>query len=162
FVYRRHLYAWRKVLKLGVNFARVFDVAVAMAVDEDCLGAQLIGGAQRHGRMHSEFSGGVGCSGDDSTLVGAAPDDHRLALERRIEQLFDRDEEGVHVEMEERSHGRHSFLASATRGRPARQLVISASRQPASISRTASTTAWPSSMISQPPGVSRRRASGIR
>jgi hypothetical protein len=50
--------------------------------------------------MHAELSGGVRGSGDHSTLVGAAADHDRLAFERRVEELFHGDKEGVHIDVE--------------------------------------------------------------
>ena len=75
-----------------------------MAVDEDGLRAELVGGAQRHGGMHAEFARGVGCGGDDAALVGPAADDHGLAFERGIEELFHGHEERVHVDVEVGAH----------------------------------------------------------
>ena len=51
----------------------------------------------------------------------------KLAFQGWIEQLFDRDEEGVHVEMEDRSHP--SYLAVSARGKPARSATVSISDQ---------------------------------
>src|ERR1700674_2698072 len=109
-----------------------------MALDEDGLWANFVRGSQRHGRVHAELARRIRCRRHHAALVRTASHHHRLAFERGIKQLLDRDEEGIHVEMEKRSHG---LRAIATRGRPARSLAISTSCQSASIARTASTTA---------------------
>jgi hypothetical protein len=54
--------------------------------------------------MDAELAGGIGGGGDDTALVGASADDDGLALEGRIEEFLDGDEEGVHVEMEAGFH----------------------------------------------------------
>ncbi len=71
-----------------------------MAVDEDGLRAEAGGGAQRHGGVDAEFARGVGSGRDHAALVGLSADYHGFAFERRIEELFDGDEEGVHVDVE--------------------------------------------------------------
>ena len=105
FVDRRHLHFRREALQHFINLVRVFDVALAVAVDEDRLGAEFVGGPQGHGRVHAELARRVRCRRDHAALVGPPADHHRLAFERRIEQLFDGDEERVHVEMEVEFHG---------------------------------------------------------
>ena len=87
-----------------MDLAGVLAVALGVAVDEDGLRAQLVGGAQGHGGVDAELAGGVGGGGDDAALVGAASDDHGLAFERGIEELFHGHEEGVHVDVEVSPH----------------------------------------------------------
>ena len=58
-------------------------------------------GAQRHGGMDSEFARFVGGRGDDAALVALPADDDRLAFQRRVEEFFHGDEEGVHVDVED-------------------------------------------------------------
>src|SRR6185369_8927453 len=150
-----HLHPWRELLQHLVNFAGVFHVTLTMPVDEDRLRTQFVSRPQRHGRVHAELARRIRCRRHHAPLVGFPTHYHRFALERRIEQLFHRDEERVHVEVEITSHG---FRASSTRGIPARSFTISTPVQEPHISRTA--PASPSSIISQPPGRSSRRASG--
>ena len=102
----------REALEHVVDLARVFAIALGMAVDEDGLRAESVGGAQRHGGVDAEFARGVGRGRDDAALVGLAADDHGLAFERGIEELFDGDEEGVHVDVEVSLHPRSSALGS--------------------------------------------------
>ena len=71
-----------------------------MAVHEDGLRAEPVGGAERHGGVDAELARGVGRGRDDAALIGLSADDHGLAFERRVEELFDGDEEGVHVDVE--------------------------------------------------------------
>jgi hypothetical protein len=54
--------------------------------------------------MNAEFSSGVGGGGDDAALIAFSADDDCFAFERRIEELFDRDEERVHIDMEDHLH----------------------------------------------------------
>ena len=63
-------------------------------------GQRRVGGAERHGGVNSEFARGVGRGRDDAALIGLSTDDHGFAFERGIEELFDGDEEGVHVDVE--------------------------------------------------------------
>ncbi len=83
-----------------VDLVRVFAITLGMAVHEDGVRAQTGGGAERHGGVHAELAGGVGGGRDNAALVGLPADDHGLAFERRVEELFDGDEEGVHVDVE--------------------------------------------------------------
>ena len=72
FVDRGHLHQRREAAQHLEDLAGVLAVAVGMAVDENGLRAELGGGAQRHGGMHAEFAGLVGCRGDHAALVGPA------------------------------------------------------------------------------------------
>src|SRR3954447_7646694 len=53
--------------------------------------------------MHAKLPGFVGCCGNHSTLVALSADDHGFSFELGIEQLFHGDEEGVHIDVEDRS-----------------------------------------------------------
>ena len=53
--------------------------------------------------MHAELTGFVGCRGNHAALVALSADDHSFSLQFRIEQLFHGDEEGVHIDVEDRS-----------------------------------------------------------
>ncbi len=81
FVDRRHFDRRSERLQDFEDAAGVFKVAIAMALDKDCLRAQFMGGAQGHGGMHSEFAGGVGGGGNHATLVGPASHHHGLTFE---------------------------------------------------------------------------------
>ena len=89
-----------------------------MSVDEDGLRTEFVGSAQRHGGVDAELARRVGGGGDHAALMRLSADDDGLALERGIEELFDGDEEGVHVDVEVGPHA--GLLAEMTRGRPAR------------------------------------------
>ncbi len=104
FVDRCHFDARRELLQHCVHAARVIEITVAMAVDKDRLRAKFVGGAQRHRRMNAEFASRVAGRRNHAALVGLSADHDGLAFERWIVQLFDGDEEGVHVEMKVRSH----------------------------------------------------------
>ena len=80
FVDRGHLDLRRKLLQHFVDFVRVFDVALAVAVDEDRLRAEFVGGPQGHGRVDAELARRVGCRRDHAALVGPPADDHGLPL----------------------------------------------------------------------------------
>ena len=101
FVDGGHLNLRRKRAEDFVNLFRTLAVALGMAVDEDRLRAHLRGGAQRHGGMHSELARFIRSCGDDAALVALSADDHCLAFQRWIEQFLHRDEERVHVDVED-------------------------------------------------------------
>ena len=100
FVHRGHVDLGRKRFEDFVHLARIFAIAGGVAVDEDGLRAQARGGAKRHGGVDAEFARGIGRGRDHAALVSLPTDDHGLADERGIEELFDGDEEGVHVDVE--------------------------------------------------------------
>ena len=100
FVDRGHVNLRRECFEDFVDLARVFAIARGVAVDEDGLRAEAGGGAQRHGGVDSELARGIGRGRDDAALVGLSADDDGLADERGVEELFDGDEEGVHVDVE--------------------------------------------------------------
>ena len=99
------------------DFFGVFAVEVEVALDEDGVGAEEARRAERHGGVDAVFAGLVAGGGDDTALVALAANDDGLAFEGRVEELFDGDEEGVHVEVED---GLHGSTAVSRQGRPAR------------------------------------------
>src|ERR1700722_12700382 len=100
FVDGGHVYLRREALKNFIDLARVFAITGGVAIHEDGLRAEARGGSQRHGGVDAELSRGIGRGRDDATLVGLSTDDDGLSLERRVEELFDGDEECVHVDVE--------------------------------------------------------------
>src|SRR5947209_20381961 len=79
-----------------------------MAVHENRTRAKLGCGSQGHGGMHAKFARLVRCSRNYSALVALASDYYCLPFQRRIVKLFHRDEEGVHVNVEDGfGGGRH-------------------------------------------------------
>ena len=101
FVDRRHFDLRRKSAEHFVNLFGTLAVALGMSVDEDGVRALLGCGAQRHGGMDSELAGFVGSGGDHSTLVALPANDNGFAFQRRIVEFLDRDEEGVHIDVED-------------------------------------------------------------
>ena len=53
--------------------------------------------------MHAEFAGLIRGRRNHATLVALAAYDHGLSFHRRVEQLFHRNEERVHIDVEDRS-----------------------------------------------------------
>ena len=100
FVDRGHFNLGRKCLKDFEDLARVLAIASRVAIDEYCVRAESRGRAQRHGRVDTELARGLGRGRDHTALVGLPANDHGLAHERGIEEFFDGDEEGVHVDVE--------------------------------------------------------------
>src|SRR5579863_2424386 len=101
FVNRRHLDQRRERSEYAINLFRALAIPLRMAVYEDGMRAKLGRRAQRHGRMNSKFTRFVGGSRDYAPLVALASHHHGFAFEGRIEQLFHRDEERVHVYVED-------------------------------------------------------------
>ena len=64
--------------------------------------------------MYAELASLVRGSGDYAAFVALSPDDDGLSLQRGIEQFFDGNEEGVHIDVEDGAgkgglrHGRHA------------------------------------------------------
>src|SRR5580700_1111535 len=77
-----HFDQGRKSGEDGVNFLRVFQVAVAMAVNKHGVRTELGSGAQGHGGMYAELARLVGGSSYDSTLVALASNDDSFTFER--------------------------------------------------------------------------------
>ena len=50
--------------------------------------------------MHAKFACGVRCRRDNAAFVALPSHDYGLAFERRVEELFHGDEEGVHIDVE--------------------------------------------------------------
>ena len=93
-----HLLHQRRVLvQHGHETAGILVVELMMPGEIHPMGAETPGGAERHGRMHAVPPGHVVGGGHHPPL--AAPDDDRLAPQRRVPVLLDRGEEGVEVEM---------------------------------------------------------------
>ena len=88
-----------------------------MSVDEDGLRAEPVGRAKRHGGMYAELARSIRRGRDHAALIGLSTDHHGLAFERRIEELFDGDEEGVHVDVEVGLHGKPIPSLKYDRGR---------------------------------------------
>src|SRR5207253_9157839 len=87
-----------------------------MTVHEDRAGAKLGCGSQGHSGMHTKFTRFIRCSRDYSTLVALASDYYCLPFQRRIVKLFHRDEEGIHVDVEDGfGGGKHCGHANCRR-----------------------------------------------
>src|SRR5512133_1638137 len=67
--------------------------------------------------MYAEFTGFVGSSGNHAPFISLTTDNDRLAFQGWIEQFFDGDEEGVHVNVEDglggRAHRSHTTIGCA-------------------------------------------------
>src|ERR1700720_2021150 len=72
-----------------------------MAIDKDGVRAEFRGSTQRHGRVHTELARFIRSGGDHSALMALAANDHGLAFERRIVKFFHRNEERVHIHVED-------------------------------------------------------------
>src|SRR4029077_2285511 len=105
-----------------VNLFRVFAIELHVPVKVNAVWAELRGCAQRHGGVHSEFASSIGGGSDHAPLILRATNDYRLAFERRIEQLFHGDEEGVHVEVEDDAIRCHTAI-SPRRQREANRMM---------------------------------------
>ena len=101
FVDGDHLQLGRETVKDSVNFLRAVAVARGMPGDEDGVRTKPGRGTQRHGGMHSELARLIGGRSYNAALVGRSSDDNRLILQRRIVELLHRDEESVHVYVED-------------------------------------------------------------
>src|SRR5579871_1157110 len=75
-----------------------------MPIDKNRLRTELISSPQRHGRVDAELACRIRRRRHYAALVRLAADNHRLAFERWIVQLFHGDEERVHVDVEVGSH----------------------------------------------------------
>ena len=80
FVDGGHFHLRRKPFQDGVDAARIIAVALRVTIHENGLRAQTVGGAQRHGGVDAEFSGGVGGGGDNSALVRSGRRPQRVCL----------------------------------------------------------------------------------
>ena len=110
FIDRGHLDLGRERSQHPVDFLGTLAIAVGMAVHENGLGTKLGRGAQWHGGMHAKLAGFVRRRRNHAALVALSTDDDCLAYQFGIEQLFHGDEEGVHIDVEDRPgeslHGR--------------------------------------------------------
>ena len=162
FVDRGHFDRGSELLQHFEDPAGVFAIAFAVAFHKDRLRTHLVCCAQGHGRMHAEFSRGVGCGGDHSAFVESShPTTLACTLERRIEKFLDGNEEGVHVEVEKRAAA-YGRMAMITRGIPAKSGLVSTLVHSPSIAPTRAAANQPISRIRWPPGLRSRAASGIR
>ncbi len=96
----------------------VADLAVQAAVDghEHRLRAQRGGRTQRHRRVNAVRPGLVRRRRHDPAVAGTpAPDHDRTAAELGVVALLDRREEGVEVDVEDRSLGHRSYHRPAVR-----------------------------------------------
>ena len=107
FVDRSHLHLRRERTQDVMNFLRALAIAVRMSVDKDGLRTKLRRRAQRHGRVHSEFARLIRRCGDHAAFVALSAHHNCFAFQRGIKQLFHRDEEGVHVDVEDGFGGGH-------------------------------------------------------
>src|SRR5580698_9570783 len=87
FINGSHLDQWRERGEYVMDFLGIFQVAMAMAVNENGVWTKLGRGAQRHSRMYAKLAGFVGGRGNDSAVVTLASNDHCFAFERGVEQL---------------------------------------------------------------------------
>jgi hypothetical protein len=74
-------------------------VDLVVAPDEDALGAELVGVAERHPGVDAVTAGLVGAGRGHPALVGQAADNKGLPGKRRVEEDLDRGEEGVDVDV---------------------------------------------------------------
>ena len=72
-----------------------------MSVDKDRMRTLLGRGSQRHGRMHAKLAGFIRRGRNDAALVALPANDDSFAFQRRIEEFFHRDEESVHIDVED-------------------------------------------------------------
>src|SRR5438067_5213758 len=98
-VNRGHLELRRKALQNCKDFLRVLAITFRVPINEDRLRAKARRGAQRHGRVDAEFSRAIRGGSYHAPLISLTSDNNGLALERGVEQLLDRNEERVHVDM---------------------------------------------------------------
>ena len=87
---------------------RLLAITLRMSVEKDRLRTQLGGRAQRHRRVHPELARRVRGGGHHAPLIRLPAHHHRLALQRRVVQLLDGDEESVHIDMEDGGQGQLS------------------------------------------------------
>ena len=106
FVDRNHFDDGRKFVEDGGDAVAPLGIFGVMAIEVDGVRAEAAGGAQRHGGVDAEFARFVAGGGDYATLIGLAADDDGFAAELGALEQFDGDEEGVHVDVEDRGGGR--------------------------------------------------------
>jgi hypothetical protein len=106
FVDGSHFHLRRESSKNTVDLFRTFAVALGMPVDEDGVRALLRGRAKWHGGVDPEFSRFVRSGRDNAALMALTSHDHGLPFQRWIVEFLDRDEESIHVDVEDRSRKR--------------------------------------------------------
>jgi hypothetical protein len=89
-----------------------FRIFFVVAIEENGMGAEAAGGAERHGGVDAELACFVAGGGDNAALVGAAADYNGLAAEVGSVEQFDGDEESVHVHVEDGGVKRRLLLFS--------------------------------------------------
>ena len=107
FVDGNHLDDGREFGEDGGDAVAPFGIFFMVAVEENSMRAEAPRSAQGHGGVDAEFAGFVAGGGDDTALVWPAADDNGFATEIGAFEEFDRDEEGVHVHVEDGGHGGH-------------------------------------------------------
>ena len=126
FVDRGHFDDRRKLSRESWRRDRSIRRRAVVAVEKNCVGAKLPSGAQRHRGMDAEFPRFVARRGNHAALIGLAAHDYRLAAQFRSLQQLDRNEERVHIDMQNRS--------VRIRGSLQRGVVLCAETGPASAS----------------------------
>src|SRR6266481_2144777 len=81
-----------------------------MAIEIDGMRAKAPSRAQRHRRMHAELARFITSCGDYAALIRSAADDDGFATQFGPLQQFDRDEEGVHVDVQNGSDAGQRLL----------------------------------------------------
>ena len=71
-----------------------------LAAQENRVRAELLRRANRHGRMHAELARLIARRRHHAAAVRVGAHDDGLPLERRILKLLHRNEEGVHVDVQ--------------------------------------------------------------
>ena len=101
-----------KVPRTLIDLLGAFAVTFGMPVDKDGMRTLLCRSAKRHSGVNSELACFVRCGRDNTTLVALSADDNCLSFQRRIVQFFHRDEESVHVDVEDGA-GKNGLLSSS-------------------------------------------------
>src|ERR1700730_1091494 len=100
FVDRYHFEDLRKLPEDGGHAIAPFRIERVPAIEEDRMRTETPRGTQGHRRVDSKFSCFIARSRHHAALVGSSAYDYRLAAKLRPLQQFHRDEEGVHVHMQ--------------------------------------------------------------
>ena len=103
FVDRSHLHLRREVHQHLVNFLRALAVALRVSIHKNGVRTKLGRGSQRQRRMYSKPSRLVRSRRHYPALVTLSSDNDSLAFQRRIVQLLHRDEECIHIDVEDGS-----------------------------------------------------------
>jgi hypothetical protein len=104
FVDGSHLDLWREAAENFVNPPGIVAVPFVMSFDENCMRTQFVCRPQRHRGVDAELARFIRCSRDHAALIRLPADNNRFPLQIRIEKLLDRDEESIHVDMENSLH----------------------------------------------------------